>query len=61
VPNIFRPYHEKILCIVARKARGEYVDPKALRLQKKREAERMKKEEEDAKQAKQKRLKDFFS
>jgi hypothetical protein len=56
VPNPYRPYHEKVQCIVARKARGEYVDPQTQKRQLKKEVERQRREAEEAKRRPQKTL-----
>jgi len=56
VPNLYRPYHERVLCVVARKARGEYVDPEVRRRREKRECERLRREAEEAESRPQKLL-----
>ena len=56
VPNPYRPYHEKVQCIVARKARGEYVDPEVRKRQLKRELEQKKTLEEEEKNRPQQTL-----
>ena len=57
VPNIFHKYHEQVQCVVARKARGEYVDPQAKRRHVKAEKERLRKLGEEARNRPQKTLK----
>lgn len=60
VPNPYRPYHERVLCIAARKSRGEYVDPQALKLQRKLERLKFLREEEEARARPQKLLLDYM-
>lgn len=59
VPNPFRPYHERDQCIVARKARGEYVDPEIRKRQLKAELQRQRREAEEAEKRPQKRMSAF--
>jgi hypothetical protein len=56
VPNPYRPYHERVQCIVARKARGEYIDPKTRKRQLKADLEKRRKDAEEAKNRPQKTL-----
>lgn len=56
VPNPYRPYHERVQCVAARKARGEYVSPETRKRQSKMEKERRRKEDEDAKNRPQKSI-----
>lgn len=60
VPNPYRPYHEKVQCIVARKVRGEYVDPETLKRRLKVDLEKRRKETEEAKNRPQKTLTVFI-
>lgn len=51
IPNIFRKWHEQVQCIRARQLRGEYIDPTALKKQKKREEQIRLAEEEREKES----------
>ena len=61
VPSFYREDHERNKCIAGRIARGEYVSLESLKVQRKAEADKWKRLEEERKTAPQKSILLFVS